>query len=95
VAPGFRRRYKPGGAYLAAKSGALVVPVAHNAGELWGRNAFVKQPGIVTVSIGPAIDPAGLSEEEINRRVETWIEGEMHRISPQRYPNGQPAPLAT
>ena len=85
VAPGQKRRYKPGGAHLAAQTGALVVPVAHNAGEVWRRNAFVKQPGLVTVSIGPAIDPAGLSEAAINARVEAWIEAEMHRISPHRY----------
>lgn len=95
VAPGLRRRYKPGGAHLAVKSGAPVVPVAHNAGELWARKAFVIRPGTVTVSIGPTIDPAGLTEDEINRRVEAWIEGEMQRISPQHYPNGQAAPFAT
>lgn len=85
VAPGSRKRYKAGGAVLAAKSGALVVPVAHNAGEFWARNAFLKRPGEVVVSIGPAIDTRGLSAEEINRRTETWVEGEMHRLFPHLY----------
>ena len=85
VAPGSRKRYKAGGAVLAAKSGAPVVPVAHNAGEFWARNAFLKRPGEVVVSIGPAIDTRGLSPEEINRRAEAWVEGEMHRLFPHHY----------
>lgn len=85
VAPGETRRYKGGGAQLASKAGVKVVPVAHNAGEFWPRNAFVKRPGLITVSIGPAIDARGLSADEINRRAEAWIESEMRRISPHRY----------
>ena len=85
VAPGSRKRYKAGGAVLASKSGAPVVPVAHNAGEFWARNAFLKRPGEVVVSIGPAIDTQGLSAEEINLRTEAWVEGEMHRLFPHHY----------
>ena len=85
VAPGSRKRYKAGGAVLAARTGAPVVPVAHNAGEFWARNAFLKRPGEVVVSVGPAIDTRGLSAEEINRRTEAWVEGEMHRLFPHHY----------
>ena len=85
VAPGEKRRYKPGGAHLAVKAGAKVVPVAHNAGEVWPRQVFPKCPGTVTVSIGPAIDSTGLTEAALNAQVEAWIEGEMRRISPHRY----------
>ncbi|MBS1191370.1 MAG: 1-acyl-sn-glycerol-3-phosphate acyltransferase [Rhodocyclaceae bacterium] len=85
VAPGETRRYKVGGAYLATHVGCQVVPVAHNAGELWPRQAFLKKPGTVTLSIGPSFSAAGLSEQEVNRRVEAWIEGEMRKLSPHRY----------
>ena len=85
VAPGSRKRYKAGGAVLAAKSGAPVVPVAHNAGEFWARNAFLMRPGEVEVSIGPAIDTQVLPPGEINRRAEAWVEGEMHRLFPHHY----------
>ncbi len=61
VAPGKVGRYKMGGALLASRTGAVVIPVAHNAGECWRRNAFVKRPGMVTLSIGPAIESQGLS----------------------------------
>ena len=89
VPPGEKRRYKPGGAYLATHVGCKVVPIAHNAGELWPRQAFLKQAGTVTISIGPAFDATGLSEAEVNRRAEQWIEAEMHRIAPHRYSDVQ------
>jgi 1-acyl-sn-glycerol-3-phosphate acyltransferase len=30
-----------------------------------------------------------MTEAEVNERVETWIEGEMRRISPHRYPDAR------
>ena len=79
-APGVRGNYQIGGAWLATKTGAPVVPVAHNAGSYWRRNAFVKYPGVVTVSIGPPLDPQGKKAPELMRSVEGWIENEMARI---------------
>ena len=84
--PGTHERHKPGGAHLAAKAGAVVVPLAQNSGECWGNHLLDKRPGIVTVSIGPAINPVGLSASEVGRRAEHWIESEMRRISPHLYP---------
>lgn len=84
VAPGTRGKYQIGGAWLAVHTGVPVVPVAHNAGEFWPKNALVKRPGTITVSIGEPIDPAGLSAQELNARVEAWIEGEMEKISATR-----------
>lgn len=83
--PGSLRRYKTGGARLASRTGALAVPIAVNSGELWPRNAFIRRPGLITVSIGPPIDPAGRSPEEVAARVEAWIETEMRRLAPHRY----------
>lgn len=84
VPPGQAGRFKMGGALLASRTGAKVIPVAHNAGECWRRNAFVKRPGLVTLSIGPAIESQGLPEE-LNQKVQDWIEGEMRRLNPERY----------
>ncbi|RFC36126.1 MAG: 1-acyl-sn-glycerol-3-phosphate acyltransferase [Candidatus Nitrotoga sp. SPKER] len=77
---GQRGKYKIGGALLGASSGVPIVPVAHNAGKLWGRESFFKYPGVITMSIGAPIDPAGLKAEEINQRVEEWIETEVTRL---------------
>lgn len=87
VAPGQKKRYKIGGAHLAVQTACKVVPVAHNAGEFWPRNAFIKRPGTAVISIGPAIDASGLSDAELNQRCEDWIESEMRRLSPHRYRN--------
>ena len=88
--PGGQQRYKGGGAFLATATGVPVVPVALNSGEFWGKNALFKKSGIVTVSVGPAIDPKGLSASDILSRAETWIEAEMRRISPQLYRDTKP-----
>ena len=90
---GQHRRYKIGGAQLAVATGAMALPLVHNAGEFWGRNAFFKRPGVITVSIGPAIDPQGRNAEQVNALAETWMEAEMARISPSYYPDegSQPA----
>lgn len=82
VAPGEKGRYGIGGSWLAAETGAPIVPVAHNAGEVWPKNAFVKRPGTITVSIGPVIEAAGKSAAELTRAVEAWIEDEMTRLPP-------------
>jgi 1-acyl-sn-glycerol-3-phosphate acyltransferase len=82
TAPGERRKYHAGGAWLAVKTGAPVVPVAHNAGMFWGRNAFLKRPGEVRVVIGEPISPAGLTPEALNGKVEAWIESTMETLCP-------------
>ena len=81
IAPGEKGRYRIGGAWLATHTNVQVVPVAHNAGELWGKNSFIKRPGTITVSIGVPIDPAGMEANELNVKVENWIEAEVKRIS--------------
>jgi 1-acyl-sn-glycerol-3-phosphate acyltransferase len=78
-------RFKSGGARLAQQAGVPAVPVAHNAGEFWAKNAFVKQPGEIVVSIGPAIDTTGLSGAKINNLAEAWVEAEMQRLFPHHY----------
>ena len=82
---GKQGKYKTGGARFAIDAGAPVVPIAHNAGHVWPRNSFIKYAGTVTVSIGKPIDSTGLTPDELNTRVETWIETEMRRIDPGAY----------
>jgi len=77
---GQRGKYKIGGAMLGASSSAPVVPVAHNAGRLWGKGSFLKHPGVITMSIGTPINSDGLKADEINRRAEEWIENEVANL---------------
>lgn len=78
--PGQRGEYAAGGAFLATQTGAPVVPVAHNAGQFWGKNSFLKRPGEITVAIGPAIPSAGRKASQINAEAEAWIEAQMPRL---------------
>lgn len=80
IASGETGRYGIGGAWLACHVNAVVVPVAHNAGGLWPKNAFLKRPGLITLSIGPPIEAAGMKPDVLNERVKAWIENEMKRL---------------
>jgi len=83
VKAGLRGQYHLGGAWLAVKCGAPVVPVAHNAGLFWGRKAFFKKPGTVTVEIGAPIDPRKHTPQSLNSTVEKWIEERMLVLCPK------------
>lgn len=80
TAPGEKGKYHIGGAWLAAKTETTVVPVAHNAGKYWRKNAFVKYPGTIQVVIGPPIETAGLKPDAVNKQVESWIESAMEKL---------------
>ena len=81
VAPNKSKKYLPGGGMLSEKSGANVVPVAHNAGELWPRNSIIKKPGLITIVIGPTISPKDKNAKEITIEVENWIEKTIKNIT--------------
>lgn len=80
VAPDANVPFKIGGAILASHSGFPVVPVAHNAGLSWQRHAWIKKPGTITVSIGPAFTTKGLKTDTINQQAQQWIEAEKARL---------------
>jgi 1-acyl-sn-glycerol-3-phosphate acyltransferase len=80
VRVGEKRDFQQGGAWLAVQCGVPVVPVAHNAGRLWPRNAFFKRPGNVTVRIGPAIPTTGREAKQISAEAEAWIESQQRTL---------------
>ena len=73
--------YAVGGAALAKAGGVAVVPAALNSGKCWPRGAFIKRPGVVTVSIGPAMDSSSASADELTRRAKEWIELETQKLT--------------
>jgi 1-acyl-sn-glycerol-3-phosphate acyltransferase len=73
VSPGQHRAYHPGVAGIYTQLKVPVVPVALNSGLFWGRRAFVKRPGIITVEILPPIPP-GLDRKGLMRDLEARIE---------------------
>ena len=81
TAPGHKGKYRIGGAVLAERSGAQVVPVAHNAGEYWPRHSFIKYPGEIRMVIGPPIATQGKTASEVLAEAQDWIETTVERIS--------------
>ena len=79
TAPGQRVPYHPGVVALAAAAGAPVVPAATDSGLHWGRRAFFKRPGTITVALLPPL-PAGLPRAQLLARLAEAIEGESDRL---------------
>jgi 1-acyl-sn-glycerol-3-phosphate acyltransferase len=73
--------YSVGGAMLACRSKAIVVPVAHNSGDCWPRGTLIKYPGVIKVIIGKPIDASLYSAKTLNTDVRDWIEQQMPSIS--------------
>lgn len=82
---GSQGTYKTGGTRLAVATGTPVVPIAATSARCWPRRSFVLRPGVIDISIGRPISPAGREPDDLMREVETWIEAEMRRLDPQAY----------
>lgn len=80
---GEKGTYARSGADIASTAGVPIIPVAVNAGHFWPPKKFAKRPGMVTVSIGPAIVTQDRSSKELMQEVERWIETEMQSIESQ------------
>jgi len=79
--PGQTRKYGISGAALAKEAGVRIVPVAHNAGDLWARRGLRKRPGLIRFCIGPPIDASTRPPRETSLIVQDWIESKMGEIS--------------
>lgn len=79
--PGEAPDYKVGGAMLASKTEAPILPIALNSGECWPKGKFLKKPGIISVVIGPCIETKDKKTSVILQEAQDWIEGQMQRIN--------------
>jgi len=82
VRPGQARKYGLSGALLASTTGVKLIPVAHNAGDFWGRRGLLKKKGTIRVVIGPPIESLGREPRELNEQAQAWMDETMRRISP-------------
>lgn len=90
VAPGRVVRFKTGGTRLAVATNTPVVPIAMNSGDVWPRKSFIKKPGLITVSIGPALLPEGEDPTTLMAKVENWIQQEMQTMRSDQSRRGRP-----
>jgi len=74
TAYGSSAKYKQGVARLALKTGAKIVPIAHNAGKFWPKQSIMKKSGTIQVVIGEAFTPQSDNLSEITEEVRDWIE---------------------
>lgn len=81
VAAGQTKKYGISGAALARDARCPILPVAHNAGDLWPRRGLKKKPGLIRFCIGPPIEPSDRTPKETNLIVQEWIETKMKEIS--------------
>tara|TARA_E500000331_G_C17178380_1_gene679415 strand:- start:15 stop:734 length:720 start_codon:yes stop_codon:yes gene_type:complete len=72
--PGEKKHYKIGAAVLSSRLNIPIVPIAHNSGFYWKKNAWIKKPGTIILKIGPAIFPGNKTPENIINEVHSWIE---------------------
>jgi len=79
TAPGEDRPYKNGIAMLYQALNIPVVPMALNSGLLWGKNSFIKKPGLITIEFLPPIPP-GLSRGEMMERLKNELETATDRL---------------
>ncbi len=78
---GQTKKYGVSGAALARDAQCPILPVAHNAGDLWPRRGLKKRPGLIRFCIGPPIEPGDRAPKETNLMVQDWIETKMSEIS--------------
>lgn len=84
TAPGEQRKFSASGSLLAQRTGFPIIPIAHNAGEFWPRNSFIKYPGIIQLKIGKPISVEGRKSKEINAEAEAWIKNTMLEIETKK-----------
>jgi len=69
--------YQPGGVILAQKAQTGILPMAHNAGALWPKRGFIKQPGTITFRFLPYIpaeEVSSVKRQDLLIRLKTDIE---------------------
>ncbi len=78
---GTTKRYGLSGTLLAQESGALIVPVAHNAGYFWPRRGLGIIPGEINIVIGKPFVANNREPREINQEIQSWIEAEVAELT--------------
>ena len=71
--PGALGEIKIGGPMLAAKADVPSYLLAHNAGQFWPKNGFMKYPGVIQVVISPPFYFYGQKPKAISEQIQHWF----------------------
>ena len=83
--PGQDGTYSKGAVSLACKAGVPILPIVQNSGELVPPRSWVKQSGTVTVIIGPPLEVAGRSNNDVHEELVSWMTDHLHSITSPQY----------
>jgi len=78
--PGAQHPFQPGVAALARRIGGAVVPVATDSGRHWGRRAFRKLPGTISIAVLPPI-PVTADRDHLVAQLESAIAEGFRQLS--------------
>jgi 1-acyl-sn-glycerol-3-phosphate acyltransferase len=73
-------RLTSGGVRLACATGAMIVPVVHNAGKVWPAKGWPTGAGHIRVVVGPTLSPAERSPQELIHDVHDWMQSELKKL---------------
>lgn len=76
TAPNEKQSYKSGIYAISKETNLPILPIVLNSGRLWGKNAFMKYPGVIKVKIMPLITPNYNSKKIFMESLENNIESE-------------------
>ncbi|MEA3405793.1 MAG: lysophospholipid acyltransferase family protein [Pseudomonadota bacterium] len=78
VLPGESSNINSGGAILAKQENVPIYLITHNAGTVWPKGTFIKQPGIIDLHINVIEQPEVKDISTINRETEEWFQSKQH-----------------
>lgn len=81
VKPGSRKPFSKSAALLACRANVPLVAVAHNAGEIWNPRNWVKNSGVITLRVSPAISTENKKPDEVTQQAQAWVEEQLVEIS--------------
>ncbi|MEK9673356.1 MAG: lysophospholipid acyltransferase family protein [Rhodospirillaceae bacterium] len=83
TAPDQKVDYHPGIAAIYRNANVPVVPVALDSGLFWGRAAFLKYPGDITIKFLEPIQP-GMDRRQFLELLQSRVEGESARLMAEK-----------
>lgn len=78
-APGQLGSFARSGADIACAGSYNIIPVAHNAGHCWPAHRWLKKPGLITLTVGPAIATAEKNSKAATEQARQWIAAQLEQ----------------
>lgn len=77
MAPGELGNYMRSAADVAKQANVPLIPVAHDAGKYWLNKKFIKNAGVVQVTIGEPIDLSDKNTKAVMKEIQQWTQQQL------------------